>query len=97
MTDEPEKIWTLAGNRQHWQNVPPQDGQKTWRWVEYTRSDIADTLRAEVARLRAALEHSKTGWENVVELELLDPAHKFTAIGLLNEARAALAHREADQ
>jgi hypothetical protein len=54
-------------------------------------------LVAEVARLREALEHSKTGWENVIELELLDPAHDFTASGLLYEARAALAHGEADQ
>jgi FtsZ-binding cell division protein ZapB len=53
--------------------------------------------RAEVARLREALEHSKTGWENVVELELFVPAHGFTASGLLYEARAALEHGEADQ
>jgi hypothetical protein len=51
-------------------------------------------LVAEMARLREALEHSKTGWENIIELELLDPAHDFTASELLYEARAALAHKD---
>ena len=51
-------------------------------------------LVAEVARLREALEHSKTGWENIIELELLDPAYDFTASDLLYEARAALEYKD---
>jgi hypothetical protein len=95
MTEAPEKIWTLAGNRQHWQNVPPQDGQKTWRWVEYTRSDIADTLRAEVARLREvlnliALQQTSKEWECEGDTE-------YAYDTIISKARAALAHGEADQ
>ena len=89
MTDEPEKIWTLAGNRQHWQNVPPQDGQKTWHWVEYTHSDIADALQAEVARLTAALE--------TITLEYDTSGHGTIAEIMFGIARAAQTHREADQ
>tara|TARA_R110000823_G_scaffold85909_5_gene192447 strand:- start:2501 stop:2800 length:300 start_codon:yes stop_codon:yes gene_type:complete len=99
MTEAPEKIRaSLTAVRDGWyQMVNTRGGQRAFPQTEYTRSDIADTLRAEVERLREALEHSKTGWENVIELELLDPAHDFTASVLLYEARAALAHGEADQ
>jgi hypothetical protein len=119
MTEAPEKIWAYAGSFKMWRDHKTDQPHEQ---TQYTRSDIADTLRnerdahrsdswalgvirsqltdkidtlqAEVARLREALEHSKTGWENVVELELLDPAHDFTASGLLYEARTALAHGE---
>jgi hypothetical protein len=61
VTDAPEKIWA---------NPEGEYGQgfdavtlSTWDEVkeysdatEYTRSDIADTLQAEVARLKAELE-----------------------------------------
>ena len=70
-----------------------QDIQQLVAEVARLRSyldDQADT----VARLREALEHSKTGWENIIELELLDPAYDFTASDLLYEARAALEYKD---
>ena len=53
MTDAPEKIWAYAGSFKMWRD------HKTYQpptQIEYTRSDIADTLQKEVARLAAALE-----------------------------------------
>ena len=67
---------------------------KPWMDLHNEAADRIEELQAEVARLRLALEHSKTGWENVVELELLDPAYDFTASELLYEARAALAYKD---
>jgi hypothetical protein len=59
MTDAPEKIWTTGNERTGSWNAEEvrmkahmPDGWQT----EYTRSDIADTLRAEVARLKAEAE-----------------------------------------
>lgn len=54
-----------------------------------TRSDIADTLRAEVARLAAALE--------AITLEYDTSGHGTIAEIMFGIARAALAHGEADQ
>mgnify|MGYP003656681653 CR=1 FL=1 len=67
---------------------------KPWMDLHNEAADRIEELQAEVARLRLALEHSKTGWENVVELELLDPAYDFTASELLYEARAALEYKD---
>jgi hypothetical protein len=50
MTEAPEKIWatkSMAGQ------LTSQHKNVTGEWAtEYTRSDIADTLRAEIERLR---------------------------------------------
>jgi hypothetical protein len=56
----------------------------------------ADTLRAEVAQLRAALEHSKEGWENALEIGLFDASYDWAARNLIGQACAALAHGKAD-
>ena len=55
MTEAPEKIWAYAGSFKMWRDHKTNQPHTQ---TEYTRSDIAqaeaDTLRAEVARLKAA-------------------------------------------
>jgi hypothetical protein len=113
MTDAPEKIWTTGNERTGSWNAEEvrmkahmPDGWQT----EYTRSDIADTLRAEVERLRAAIEPfadvsdflaSETEGlsdDDVFNLKLAGSKlllMTYTA-KQFHEARAALAHGEAD-
>lgn len=61
---------------------------------------VADkiNLRSELISVQAklevavgALDRMRRGWENLVELELIDPKHAFTATLLQKEASAALA------
>ncbi len=55
MTDAPGKIWAFApdifDNMSVWQDLPSPAGDTT----EYTRSDIVDALRAELARKDGAM------------------------------------------
>ena len=47
-------------------------------------------MSAEIAYLREALERSREGWENVLELNLLPPQHRDTARALAEAARQVL-------
>lgn len=60
--EAPDKIWALCDRRKHWQESPPQDGQKPWHWTEYTRTD-AVMLDPSVKALIEALEFY-AAWEN---------------------------------
>ena len=51
----------------------------------------AEAAEAKLAVAVGALERMRRGWENLVELELIDPRHAFAATLLQKEARAALA------
>ena len=56
MTEAPEKMWVFP--KADWFNAGASNVRISslgGRDVEYTRSDIADDLQAEVARLREAL------------------------------------------
>ena len=112
MTEAPKKIWVdYSPHTEGWGDVSVAEEHGYTEYLRRDKHlayladyraayegscEQIDKQRAEIERLREALEHSKTGWENVIELELLDPAHDFTASGLLYEARAALAHKETD-
>tara|TARA_R110000824_G_scaffold15769_1_gene66231 strand:- start:95 stop:289 length:195 start_codon:yes stop_codon:yes gene_type:complete len=62
--------------------------------VEYTRSNIADTLRAEVARLRAAVEMLR----NLVWPHPSEDTEKYREqIEACDFADEVLSHGEADQ
>tara|TARA_R110000782_G_scaffold246715_1_gene333388 strand:- start:44 stop:310 length:267 start_codon:yes stop_codon:yes gene_type:complete len=88
MTEAPEKIWVFKnGFLKGWSSHG--EGHLT---TEYTRSDIADTLRAEVARLRLALVAALAVYD-AAELRDGEPPEATQAI---NSARTALAHGEAD-
>jgi hypothetical protein len=57
MTDAPEKMWVFP--KADWFNAGASNVRVSslgGRDVEYTRSDIADTLRKEVARLNKQLD-----------------------------------------
>ena len=54
------------------------------------RSELL-SVQAKLAVAVEALDRMRRGWENLVELELIDPKHAFTATLLQKEARAALA------
>ena len=116
MTEAPEKMWAMADVNGRWSdghcsNAQPQVNTLTAPFVfEYTRSDIADTLRAEVARLKAAIEPfadvsdflaSETEGlsdDDVFNLKLAGARFlvmTYTAKQFHN-ARAALAHEEAE-
>tara|TARA_R110000772_G_C13144651_1_gene424352 strand:+ start:251 stop:538 length:288 start_codon:yes stop_codon:yes gene_type:complete len=95
MTEAPARIWAYTQGKRRCGIWRSDDDMAVA--VEYTRSDIADTLRAEVARLRSALRTM------VYEATHLSPEEedlshwcKFTG-DALQAARAALAHGEADK
>jgi hypothetical protein len=48
MTEAPEKIWAYAGSFKMWRDHKTDQPHEQ---TQYTRSDIADELQAEVARL----------------------------------------------
>jgi hypothetical protein len=54
MTEAPEKIWAYTGNKTRCGIWRSDDDRAVA--VEYVRADVADTLRAEVARLRERVE-----------------------------------------
>ena len=93
MTEAPEKIWAYSGSFKMWRDhKTDQPNAQT----EYTRSDIADDLQAEVARL------DKIDWREMF-LSVHDRMRKsgeskeMGARWFSEAARAALAHEEADQ
>jgi len=53
-------------------------------------------LIAAAPDLLMALERSKEGWENAIELDLIPERHKDTAVILADEARAAIAKARGD-
>ena len=55
----------------------------------------ADRAEAENARLREALEMSREGWDNALELGLLPKQHRHSAKTMANVARAALSRPHA--
>jgi hypothetical protein len=59
MDDAPDKIWVHYERETDdavWSEYPYNDGVEDFtHYGEYTRSDIADDLQAEVARLRKTL------------------------------------------
>tara|TARA_R110000782_G_scaffold7051_4_gene23822 strand:- start:1264 stop:1569 length:306 start_codon:yes stop_codon:yes gene_type:complete len=101
MTEAPEKIWVHYERETDdavWLEYSYNDGVENFtHYGEYTRSDIADTLRAEVARLKAALRTMVYEATHLPQEED-DVSHwcKFT-FDALQAARAALAHGETDQ
>jgi hypothetical protein len=90
MTDAPETIWALADRRKHWQENPPQDGQHTWHWTEYTRTDHSQALIA--AAYEAAGEYlnmQSSGYPDGVAWAVQDDATAI--VGLTpSDAKAAL-------
>lgn len=55
----------------------------------------ADRAEAENARLREALEMSREGWDNVLELGLIPKQHRHSAKTMADVARAALSRPHA--
>jgi hypothetical protein len=58
MTEAPEKIWAgpSEDDKGVFWDIGHWDADYDAKCIEYTRSDIADTLRAEVARLNKQLD-----------------------------------------
>jgi hypothetical protein len=83
MSEAPEKIWLPRVHAEDAANMPDNYGEL----LSYTRSDIADTLRAEVARLNAEA--------SVLEAWLAGVARKPPHTG--REKVSVQAHGEADQ
>jgi hypothetical protein len=55
----------------------------------------ADRAEAEIVRLRDALEMSREGWDNALELDLLPKQHRHSAKTMADVARAALSRPHA--
>ena len=67
---------------------------RSGKWLgETTCGPAADRIEAQAERVKAmeeALERSREGWENAIELGLIPERHRNTALILAEDCRAAL-------
>lgn len=92
MTNTP-KPEALVEQAREWASVV-READKQWSepmagLLQEAATTIA-ALAAERDALKAALERSKQGWENILELDLMPHVHRANVQEFADEARATL-------